>query len=61
MSLNGRLEKAKMKYMVHFYHSIRNIAFVCVIREENFDKMGLIEYNLHCVSQYLLELYKRKD
>lgn len=47
--------------MVHFYHSIPNIALVCIIREEYFDRMGLIEYNLQCVSQYLMELYKRKE
>lgn len=47
--------------MVHFYHSIPNIALVCIIREDYFDRMGLIEYNLQCVSQYLMELYKRKE
>lgn len=47
--------------MLYFYQAIRNIACVCVIREENFDKMGLIEYNLSRVSNCLKELYKKED
>ena len=54
--MTRRLEKAKRKYMVHFYQSIPNIAFVCLIREENFDKMGLIKYNLSRVSECLKAL-----
>lgn len=59
--MDGRLEKAKRKYLLYFYQAIRNIACVCVIREENFDKMGLIEYNLSRVSSCLKELYKQDD
>lgn len=55
------LERAKKKYMIHFYQSIRNIAFVCVIREDNFDKMGLIRYNLNRVSECLKDLYSEKE
>ena len=58
--MTSRLEKAKRKYIVHFYQSIRNIAFVCLIREENFDKMGLIKYNLSRVSECLKELYREE-
>ena len=47
--------------MIYFYQSIRNIACVCVFREENFDKMGLIEYNLSRVSDCLKKLYTQDD
>ena len=47
--------------MIHLYQAIRNIAFVCVIREENFDKMGLINYNLSRVSDCLKELYEQEE
>ena len=47
--------------MIHFYQSIRNIAFVCVISEDNFDKMGLIRYNLNRVSECLKDLYSEKE
>ena len=59
--MTRRLEKAKRKYIVHFYQSIPNIAFVCLIREENFDKMGLIKYNLSRVSECLKELYRCEE
>lgn len=55
------LEKAKRKYTIYFYQAIRNIAFVCVIREENFDKMGLIRYNLDLVSNCLKELFGEQE
>ena len=49
------------KYMLYFYQSIRNIAFVCVIREDCFDKMGLIKYNLSRVSECLKQLFEEKE
>ena len=47
--------------MIYLYQAIRNIAFVCVIREENFNKMGLINYNLKRVSDCLKELYEQDE
>ena len=61
MVLSISLEKAKRKYMIYFYQSIRNIAFVCVLREDSFDKMGLINYNLSRVSDCLKQLFSEEE
>lgn len=37
------------------------LALVCILREENFDKQGVIDYNFHCFRQAINELFLDKD
>lgn len=35
----------------------RFLALVCLLREEVFDRQGLIEYNFHCFREAIQEVY----
>ena len=41
--------------------SFRFLALVCLIREESFDKQGLIDYNFHCFRQAIQEVDEWSD
>lgn len=36
------------------------LALVCILREDNFDRQGLIDYNFHCFRQAILEVFELK-
>jgi len=36
----------------------RFLALVCILREENFNKHGLIDYNFHCFRQAIQEIFQ---
>ena len=35
----------------------RYLALVCLLREENFEKHGLIDFNFHCFREAILEVF----
>jgi Ras-related GTP-binding protein C/D len=35
----------------------RYLALVCLLREENFEKHGLIDYNFHCFKEAIQEVF----
>ena len=37
------------------------LALVCILREENFDKQGVIDYNFNCFKQAIKELFLDKE
>ena len=37
------------------------LALVCILREENFDKQGLIDYNFQCFKQAIEEIFSTKN
>ncbi|KAF6032933.1 hypothetical protein EB796_000078 [Bugula neritina] len=37
------------------------LALVCILREENFDKQGLIDYNFHCFRTAIQEVFELKE
>ena len=37
------------------------LALVCILREENFDKQGVIDYNFNCFKQAINELFLDKN
>lgn len=37
------------------------LALVCILREENFDKQGVIDYNFNCFKDAIKELFVEKD
>eukprot|EP00051_Salpingoeca_urceolata_P031965 m.13711 g.13711 ORF g.13711 m.13711 type:complete len:362 (+) comp4638_c0_seq1:182-1267(+) len=38
----------------------RHLALVCLLRQENFQKHGLIDYNIHCFRQAIQEVFEVK-
>jgi len=36
----------------------RFLALVCILREENFDKQGLIDYNFNCFREAIQEVFE---
>jgi len=39
----------------------RCLALVCILREESFDKQGLIDYNFHCFRNAIQEVFELKE
>ncbi|XP_067949561.1 ras-related GTP-binding protein C-like [Watersipora subatra] len=39
----------------------RCLALVCILREESFDKQGLIDYNFHCFRAAIQEVFELKE
>lgn len=37
------------------------LALVCILREENFDKQGLIDYNFQCFKDAIEEIFNTKN
>lgn len=37
------------------------LALVCILREENFDKQGLIDYNFQCFKDAIQEIFNTKN
>lgn len=37
------------------------LALVCILREENFDKQGLIDYNFQCFKEAIIEIFSCKN
>ena len=37
------------------------LALVCILREENFDKQGLIDYNFQCFKDAIEEIFTKND
>lgn len=37
------------------------LALVCILREENFDKQGLIDYNFNCFREAIQEVFETKS
>lgn len=37
------------------------LALVCILREENFDKQGLIDYNFQCFKDAIQEIFATKN
>ena len=43
-----------------FIYLFRFLALVCLIREDVFEKQGLIEYNFHCFRESIQQVRKRE-
>ena len=37
------------------------LALVCILREENFDKQGLIDYNFQCFKDAIQEIFNTRN
>ncbi len=44
------------KYLTSDFLCFRFLALVCILREENFDKRGLIDYNFLCFRHAIQEV-----
>lgn len=46
--------------LLYFSYVNQQLALVCLIRKENFEKQGLMDYNFRIVSESILELVSNK-
>lgn len=37
------------------------LALVCILREENFDRQGIIDYNFHCFKDAIQDIFEVKS
>lgn len=60
-SMSSAVIRQNNGYVLYLREVSKYLALVCMMREQSFSKEGLVEHNVSCFKDALLELFKMKD